>query len=414
MVENTSTLSQSPLVWALECVRLPTPEGTAGFRPYSYQAVLLTDRSPRRLCLKARQTGMTTTVAIDVAHEAIFCPRSLCLLVSRDQGAAAHVLDIVYGIFDELDDPPRLLKRNEYEVLLENGSRIVSQPATAKSGRGYRATSVVLDELAFAEYDTRIYRAVNPTLSRGGRLTVLSTPDGQANLFYRLWQGQEGGDWSRQRIHWRDCPRFDGGWYERERPKYSSEEWASEFECDFMTSGSCVFGPDDVDAMREGWVGLQPAQLGCRYSTAWDIGRKKDATVGITVDVTGLPYQVVAYERLVRAKYALIETSIDARAELYGGETWVESNSIGDPVLEAVTCGAKGFATTSGSKEPALKNLQRLVENGELKCGVPQVLSELKSYQWEDERLVQDSVMALAIALDQKRPQKAKGSIFWA
>jgi len=130
--------------------------------------------------------------------------------------------------------------------------------------------------------------------------------------------------------------------------------------------------------------------------------------------VTGLPYQVVAYERLVRAKYALIETSIDARAELYGGETWVESNSIGDPVLEAVTCGAKGFATTSGSKEPALKNLQRLVENGELKCGVPQVLSELKSYQWEDERLVQDSVMALAIALDQKRPQKAKGSIFWA
>src|SRR3989442_1370513 len=209
-------LSQSPLLWALEAVRLPTPEGLQPFRPYSYQARLLSDRSPRVLVLKSRQVGITLTAALRVAHEALFKPQSLPLVISRDQGAAAHVLDIVYGVLDGLDEPPRLVKRNAFEAVLENGSRIVSQPATEKAGRGYTATSVLLDEFAFAEYAALIYRAASPTLSRGGPLTVVSTPNGQANLYYRLWRGEEGGEWSRHRVHWRDCPAFDVSWYERE------------------------------------------------------------------------------------------------------------------------------------------------------------------------------------------------------
>ena len=37
----TATLAASPLVWALEAVRLPGPRGAEPFRPYPYQAVLL-------------------------------------------------------------------------------------------------------------------------------------------------------------------------------------------------------------------------------------------------------------------------------------------------------------------------------------------------------------------------------------
>ena len=46
-----------------------------------------------------------------------------------------------------------------------------------------------------------------------------------------------------------------------------------------------------------------------------------------------------------------------------------------------------------------LTRLDRAVEQGAIKCGFPQILSELKSYRWDDANIVQDSVMALAISL---------------
>lgn len=401
MVPNTIPLAQSPLIWALEAVRLPTQEGSTPFcqAVYPYQAALLADRSPRQLVLKARQVGITTAAAIRIAHECIYQPRSLALIVSRDQSAAQEVIRQVLGIMDELDDPPERIKESLSEVGLANGSRIVSQAATAKAGRGLRATSVVLDEVAFMEYAERIYRAASPTLSRGGRLTIISTPSGQANLFYRLWQGQEGGSWSKHRIHWRECPAFDDAWYERERSRYTLEQWGSEYECDFIQSGGGAFNPDDVDAMREGWLGLQAPQADRRYVSGWDIGRRRDPTVGITLDITELPFQVVAYERLMRAPFAQTQAAIDARADRYGGFTLVESNSIGDPVIEGLSCRVTPFVTSAKSKADMLTRLVRAVEQGELKCGVEQVLGELKGYQWEDANIVQDSVIALAIAL---------------
>lgn len=403
-LQAPSALAQSPLLWALETVRIPMPDGAQPFQPYKYQGSLLADRSTRQLILKARQVGITLAVAIREAHAALFQPQSLVLIISRDQKAAADVLSTIYDVYDGLDEPPALTRRNTLEATLANGSRIISQAATAKAGRGYRATSVVLDEAAFMGYDERIYRAVSPTLSRGGRLTVISTPDGQANLFYRLWQGQEGGDWSRHRVHWRDCPVFDEAWYAAERWKYTNEQWASEYECDFVGSGSAVFNGEDVDRMRDGWRGLQRTREGRRYMTAWDPGRRRDPTVGITLDITELPYQVVAFERLVRAPYAQIESLIDTRAASYGGETRVESNSIGDPLLEALSCEARPFVTTAESKAKALTKLVRHIENGEIKCGVDQVLAELRAYQWDDKKLVQDCVMSLAIAVASIRP----------
>ena len=403
MVTATSPiLTASPLAWAVDAVRL---DGQP-FRAYDYQGSILTDRNPRQLILKSRQVGVTLAIAIREAHAAIFQPGSLALIVSKDQRAAADVLGRIYAIFDELDEPPELVRQNTLEAVLVNGARIVSQPATSKAGRGLTATSVVLDEAAFMEHDARIYRAVSPTLSRGGRIVVASTPNGTTNLFYRLWSDLEGGAWSKHRIHWSSCPAFDEAWYKRTRENYQSmeQDWQSEYECDFVESGGAIFRAEDIDAMEDGWVGLQPPQEGHWYVSAWDIGRRADPTVGITVDCTKLPFQVVAYERLVRAPYAQSEACIDARAEEYGGETWVESNSVGDPVLEALSYRARPFNTNTTSKQDALTKLVRHVERGQIKCGVREVLSELKSYQWEDKGLVQDSVISLAIALH--RPER--------
>lgn len=397
MVTATSPLiAASPLIWAEDAVQLDDKP----IRLHSYQMTLLTDRSPRRIVLKARQVGMSTAVAIEAAHLALHQPRSLVLMVSRSQDQAVYLLGLVYRVLDGLAEPVDYAKRNELEaVLAHNGAVLKSLPANPGTGRGLAADHVYLDEFAHAAYDDEIYQAVSPTVSRGGRLTVISTPRGQGNAFYRAWHGELGGDWSRHSVHWRDCPDYDERWYEEARPRYTSQQWASEFDLDFTVSGDTVFDPDDIEALAKGAVGLRGPEDSGDYVTGWDIGRRRGATVGITLDVSEEPYQLVAYERILRATYPRIQSVIEARHRRYGGRTLVESNGIGDPVLENLSIHAEPFVTTAKSKVQAIEKVQLLIEQRKLKAaGVPQLVSELRGYGWDDTRLVQDSVMALAVA----------------
>lgn len=407
---TTNLLANSPLAWAISAVRMP--DGT-GFRPYDYQARLLTDRSQRVIVLKARQVGISFTAALLVAHEALFRPGSLSLIVSRDQGAAAHFLSVVYDVLAGLEHPPVLEKSGMFQAQLDNGSRIVSQPSTSKAGRGYAATLVVLDEFAFAEYSNKILKAVSPTLARAnGRLLVISTPNGPAGTFYRLWQGVEGGTWSRHEVPWTACPLFDAAWADRTRPNYTASDFASEFECSFSESGGvAVFDAADVDAMRDGWLGEQPPVYGREYVAGVDVGRRKDATVITVVDTTEQPWQVVQYRRLERAPYAQIASEIARVSEEYdGGAVYIESNGIGDPILEGLLdegLNVRPFLTTAKSKANALTLLARCVEQRLLKAGADQLLSELKTYRWDDQAIVQDSVMSAAIAVAAAEERKS-------
>ncbi len=106
----------------------------------------------------------------------------------------------------------------------------------------------------------------------------------------------------------------------------------------------------------------------------------------------------MASERLVGVPYPGIQDMITARGLAYGGRTYVETNGPGDPVLENLGIRATGFVTTARSKVDAITALQMLVERGMLKADIPQLDRELRVYRWDDRDLVQDGVMALAIA----------------
>ena len=108
----TNGLQASPLVWALDSARLFGPKGATPFVPYPYQAALLADRSPHRVVLKSRQVGITQVVAVEMAHERIYRPRSLSLGVGRDQRAAACAIGMVLQGFDRLDAPPGRGEKN--------------------------------------------------------------------------------------------------------------------------------------------------------------------------------------------------------------------------------------------------------------------------------------------------------------
>lgn len=412
--EDDAPASVSALEWAREnaTIVLPT-EGRQPFRPYPYQAALFEDRSPRRLILKARQTGISNAVAIEALHKAITRPDSTELIVSRNQEAASVLIRYCQHTLNALRNPPKLVNENQSVLVFDNGSRIMSLPATPSTGRGIAATDVYLDEFAFTAYDALIYESILGTISTGGRLTILSTPNGRANLYFRLWSGLEGGDWSRHTIHWSDCPRYDAVWAARTRAEMTRQSFAQEYDLDFIASGNAVFDPDDLARAKQGH---NPDPDGCkRFITAWDIGRRNDPSVGITLGLrqeerivhpwnderrageTIDVWHEVAYERML-VPYPVVQGKIEDRQRAFGGKTYVESNGVGDPVIENVTVKVEPFTTTTKTKVQAIQALQLLLQQGRLKYASEQLDRELGLYQWDDKALIQDSVMAAAIA----------------
>ncbi len=403
------------LTWATTHATIVHPQrGRIPFVPYPYQAAFLqSSHAARRLIVKARQIGFSQIFALEALYKAITVRESTILLVSRSQDLATNLLRYCYLTYNNLDVAPALRKANEGEMGFTNGSRIKSIPANRSTGRGFAASAVYLDEFAYAEYDEDIYQSVSPTLSQGGQLTIGSTPNGQGNMFHQLWQTGDG--FERMREPWHHCPAYytdaeraagvppeQAAWYLQERPGYTAQSWASEFDCDFIGSGVAVFTAAELDRAEAGAIGEQGPLPGHRYLTSVDIGRRQDATVINTFDLSVMPYQRVAHERAERLPYPLIQAMIEARARAYPGTLLVESNGVGDPVIENLTVHAEPFVTTARSKVQAIQALQMLLEQDRLKARwTPQERRELTAYQWDDHSLTQDCVISLAIGASQ-------------
>jgi len=400
-----------PAEWARENATIVHPSrGVVPFEPYWYQREYLQAYdAPRRFVLKSRQIGFSQVFAIEAIYTAINYPQSTILMVSRNQNLAANVLRYCAIAYHNLRSLPQTRKLNQSEIELPNGSRIISLPANPTSGRGYAATVVYLDEFAYAAYDEEIYQSISPALSQGGQLIVGSTPNGMGNKFAELWHQQEGFRYFRH--PWHHCPRYysqedrengvpheQTAWYRRERPKYTAQQWAAEFDCDFVISGDAVFDQQCIQAATDGAVGEQAPQHGRTYLTSVDVGRRQDATVINVFDASSDPFQRVYHERMERIPYPVIQQRIEQVWYRYGGMLIIESNGVGDPLIENLQVPAEPFVTSARSKVQAIQSLQLMLEQGTLKARwTDQERRELTGYQWDDRNLQQDCVMSLAI-----------------
>ena len=197
-------------------------------------------------------------------------------------------------------------------------------------------------------------------------MTILSTANGRGNAFVSLWSGLEGGDFSRHRIHWSDCPRYGDAWAERTRASMTRQSFAQEFDLDFLQSGDSVFDPEDLAAAR---VGHEPEAEGCaEYIHAWDLGRRHDHRheVGITLGRRGETWHVVRYERVL-VPYPVVVSMIEQRHKSLPGTTVVESNGIGDPVIEHLSVRVTPFTTTARTTVQAIQALQLLLQQRRFK-----------------------------------------------
>jgi phage terminase large subunit len=149
----------------------------------------------------------------------------------------------------------------------ENGSAIVGE-AGDNIGRGGRTSVYFKDESAFYEHPD----AVDAALSQTSNCKIdLSTPNGEGNPF---WRKRHGGKIRVFVFDWRDDPRKDAAWYEKQRSTLDPSILAQEVDRDYSASiqnsfipGGAVtvaqaVGPADVPAVGNIRVGVDVARFG--------------------------------------------------------------------------------------------------------------------------------------------------------
>ncbi|NTU43292.1 MAG: hypothetical protein HGA78_09655, partial [Nitrospirales bacterium] len=102
--------------------------------------------------------------------------------------AAIHARAINAAV-TELDETFKADDKTDYkqlEIIFPNGSRIIGLPANPSTARGHSA-NILLDEFAFHKDSREIWKALFPTITRGYKIRIISTPQGKKNKFYELW-----------------------------------------------------------------------------------------------------------------------------------------------------------------------------------------------------------------------------------
>lgn len=439
--------TQLPLAWILEyrpTILLPG-KGQIPFEPWEFQQDFLSCRDRFRAINKPRQCGISTTAAAEAAWEFDNVPGAQIVIISKDKDAAVnfhkYVRNILWSVRKNNPKAPRILKDNERETTNTLGNRIVSLAASKESGRSFSATHLYFDELAFVQYADEIWQAASATLAQTrGRVTAISTPKGRANLFARIFEQRDHLGFTIFSYAWWDVPTYNpyykeykaadgvierkkwiekaktGEWYRSERPKYTDLQWRQEFEGAFDANVGSVFSTRQIERvfkrnyltekqdphglLSEWWTSDKEENRD--YAIGIDLGRKNDATVICTYDYTVKPARMVDFKYVEAGflDWKLIRKVIQEHIEYWDGEAIHDGTGSGDYISDSLEGVSTPFFFNKSNKQGLIENMQLMFDQSGVRIPkLPTLYDEHRKYLWDDKDIVQDTVMANALAL---------------
>jgi len=443
---------RDPVYFINNYIRIAHPiKGLIPFNLYDFQEDTIKDFVDHRynIILKARQLGISTTIAAYVAWLMLFRRGKNVVVVATKLQTAANLVKKTKLAMKSLPDWMMISKividnRNSFK--LDNESEVKAISTSGDAGRSEALSLLVIDEAAIIDSLDDLWAGLQPTLSTGGDCIIASTPKGVGNKFHQLYSEAEQGlnDFNPLVLPWDAHPERDQDWYEQEIRKMSRREIAQELECNFNMSGETLLAGEDLARIKKDikepiyktgfdrnlwiWERHDPNK---KYFLTADVARGdgQDNSTFLIFNSDNMECVAEYCGRLAIDEFAplIYETSKEYGFCL----TVVENNSIGMSVLDKLRnmnhpnlywsrkgthehidqylaehqkTTAPGFTTTVKTRPLVIAKLEELIRNKVITTHSIRLVGELKTFIWHNGKAQamrgynDDLVMACAIA----------------
>jgi len=403
-------------------------EGLVPFKLYDFQKEMIGTFHNNRftICKLPRQSGKSTTIIAYLLHYVLFNPSVNVAILANKAATARDLLGRLQLAYEHL---PKWLQQgvmswNKGSLELENGSKILASSTSASAVRGGSYNIIFLDEFAYVPSNVaeQFFSSVYPTISSGKttKVVIVSTPHGM-NMFYKLWVDAEESrnSYIPIEVHWSEIPGRDEAWKEETIKNTSKAQFNTEFECEFLGSIDTLITPYKLKQLtyrspKQSNAGLDvhvSPKEGNTYVLVADVSRgtKNDYSAFVVVDVSEIPYRVVAKFRDNELKPLIFPSKIYDIARAYNqAYVLIEVNDIGEQVANAMqfdleydnlimasmrgragqVIGAGfsggraqlGVRTTKAVKKIGCSNLKQLVEDNKLIVEDYDIINELSTF----------------------------------
>ena len=403
-------------------------EGLVPMNMYKFQKKMVKTFHKNRftICKLPRQSGKSTIIIAYLLHYVLFNPNVNVAILANKSSTARDILGRLQLGYEHL---PKWLQQgviswNKGSLDLENGSSILAASTSASAIRGGSYNIIFLDEFAYvpSTVSEEFFSSVYPTISSGKttKVMIVSTPHGM-NMFYKLWTDAENkkNDYVPIEVHWSEVPGRDEVWKEETIRNTSQSQFNSEFECEFLGSIDTLVAPhklkqmpyvDPIQSHADLDIFEKPDPKKTYFLTA-DVARgsSQDYSAFVVIDVTTMPYKIVAKYRNNEVKPLMFPHKIHEVAKAYNNcFVMIEVNDIGEQVanslqfdleydnlvmasmrgrsgqiLGAGFSGGKaqlGVRTTKAVKRIGCSNLKQLIESDKLLIPDYDVMNELSTF----------------------------------
>jgi len=230
-----------------------TQEGFVPFNLFPKQSEILKGYEEYRynLVTKPRQAGISTITQAYMATKIAFAdptnPETILIIANKLKLANKFLRGIkdylmqyprwvwgeeYYGSKENLEKDIFVVK-NQNELELVNGCRVVSVATSTDALRGWTPTYLIFDEAAFVEKGAELYAAAITSLGTGGKCTLISTPNGMDELYHKTYELAIAGEnkYNVLEMKWYQDPRYNPGliWTNEETGDVITEvEWTFE------------------------------------------------------------------------------------------------------------------------------------------------------------------------------------------
>ena len=270
------------------------------------------------IALKYRQAGVSTVTAAWASKKLAFAKKTKpekILIIANKLDTSQEMANKIRAFVGQwpswvgIDFAPEKNSQKHYK--LNNGCEVKAVATSKDALRGFTPTILIFDEAAFIEADNDFWAACMASLSTGGKVIVISTPNGYDPIYYEIYDQalRNMNDFKISEMYWFRDPRYtkdlylvktkdiihyllnkeeyskddiiswenikfsdrnynelsnimsqgykpSSTWFEGmvKKLKYDKRKVSQELECNFLGSGDNVFDSNLLQKIRENYI----------------------------------------------------------------------------------------------------------------------------------------------------------------